>query len=350
MSGNSASEERALPASQRKLREARRKGQVSHSQDFVNAAIVIVAALYLWTQWDGIAQRLERMLSLPATLTEQRFADAALQMAAVLAGDAAAILLPIVGLVLLGVIISNILMKKGIAVSTDPIVPRMDRLNPASGLKQLFSLRSIVNLAKSLVKLLLLLAGLSLVILFGLDGLLGAPSCGVPCVVGVGGNLLKQLMAVAVGLFLVVGLLDIGLQHWLFLRDMRMTRSEMKRELKDTEGDPLIRRQRRRRRQEVVAGSTKRGVEQATFFIAAPGSFAIGLRYVRGETPVPVVVCKGAGAEAERMLDLARDKGLPVETNPTLVERVAPRLQVGVVVPEALYDTMAEIIVRNKVI
>jgi len=350
MSGNSASEERALPASQRKLREARRKGQVSHSQDFVNAAVVIVAAICLWTQWDGIAQRLERMLSLPATLEKERFSDAALQMSLQLAGDSAAILLPIAGLVILGVIIANVLIKKGVAVSTDPIVPRMDRLNPASGLKQLFSLRSIVNLAKSLLKLLLLLAGLSLIILFGLDGVLSAPACGVACVVGVGGNLIKQLMAAAVGLFLVVGLIDIGLQHWLFLRDMRMTRSEMKRELKDTEGDPLIRRQRRRRRQEVFAGSTRLGAEQATFFIANPGSLAIGLRYVRGETPVPVVVCKESGADADRMLLLARNKGLPVETDPALVDRVAPRLQVGVVVPEVLYDTMAQIIVRNKVI
>jgi type III secretion protein U len=350
MSGGNASEERALPASQRKLREARRKGQVSHSQDFVNAAVVLVAAIYLWTQWGTIAQRLERMLSLPATVEKRGFSEMALQISVELASDAAAILVPVAGLVTIGVIISNILMKKGIVASTEPIVPRMDRLNPVTGLQQLFSLRSIVNLLKSLLKLLLLLVGLFVIILLGLDGVLGAPGCGVACVVGVGGNLLKQLMAVAVGLFIVFGLADIGLQHWLFLRDMRMTRSEMKRELKDTEGDPLIRRQRRRRRQEVFAGSTRLGAEQATFFIAAPGSPAVGLRYVRGETPVPVVVAKGSGAEAERMLALAREKGLPVETNPALVARVVPRLQVGVVVPEALYDTMAEIIVRNKVI
>jgi type III secretion protein U len=290
------------------------------------------------------------MLTLPATLQQERFADAVLQLSVELAGDAVAILLPLAGLVLLGVVISNILMKKGVAVSVDPIVPRVDRLNPVAGLKQLLSLRSLVNLAKSLVKLLLLLTGLALIVLFGLDGLLGAPACGVACIFGVGGNLIKQLMAVAVALFLLVGLTDIGLQYWLFLRDMRMTRTEMKRELKDTEGDPLIRRQRRRRRQEVFAGSTRLGAEQATFFIAAPGSFAVGLRYVRGETPVPVVVCKGLGAEADRMLVLAQGKGLPVETDPALVARVAPRLQVGVVVPEALYDTIAELIVRHKVI
>ncbi len=348
MSRDNSSEEKALPASQHKLRQARRKGQVSHSQDFVNAVVVIGAALFLWTQWDRIEQRLERMLSLPTRVEREGFGDATRTLVAELLIDSAIILLPVLGLTVLGVVLANILLKKGPVVSADPITPRVERLNPVFGLKQLFSLRSLVNLVKSLCKLLLLLSGLSLVLLFGLDALLGAPACGLGCILGVGSSQIKQLMAIAVGLFLVAGLIDIGLQRWLFLRDMRMTKTEMKRELKDMEGDPLIRRQRRRQRQEVLAGSTKTGTEHATFFVGTPGTVAVGVRYVRGETPAPVVVCKATGKEADGILAIARQRAVPVEADPKLVKLIAARTRVGVVVPESLYGAIADILVRNR--
>jgi type III secretion protein U len=348
MSNDNSTEEKTLPPSHRKLQEARRKGQVSHSQDLVNAAVVIVAVIYLWTQWTSIEQRLLRMLSLPTGVEREEFGDAARMLAAQLIQESAIILLPVVVLAVLAVLIANILVKKGVVVATEPIKPRAERLSPVTGLKQLFSLRSLVNLVKSLCKVAILLAGLSLVILFGLDALLGAPACGLSCVLATGGGVIKQFVAIAAGVFVVAGLIDIGLQQWLFLRDMRMTKTEMKRELKELEGDPLIRRQRRRRRQEVLAGSTRLGPDQATFFVGRPGAVAVGVRYVRGETPAPVVVCKGTGESADEMLALARQKGLPIESNPRLVDRIAGPCRIGAVVPESLYDAIADIIVRNK--
>jgi type III secretion protein U len=348
MSNDSSSEQKSLPASRRKLKEARRKGQVSHSQDFVNAVVVVLAVIYLWVQWDGIARRLERMLGLPAERAQEDFGAAARLLTVELMMHAAIILLPVVALAIVGAVLGNFLVKRGPVIAIDPITPRPERLNPAAGLKQLFSARSLVNLVKSLTKVSMLFAGLALVILFGLNALMSAAGCGLGCILGVGGSLIKQLMAVAAVLFLIAGAVDIGLQRWLFLRDMRMTRSEMKRETKELEGDPLTRRRRRERRQEVLAGSVRLGIDQATFVIGRAGTAAVGLRYVRGETAAPVVVAKAGGAEADELLAAARQRGLPVEEDAAIVARVADRTRLGAAVPEGIYDVVADIIVRNK--
>src|SRR6185369_2821706 len=118
------------------------------------------------------------------------------------------------------------------------------------------------------------------------------------------------------------------------------------RELKEREGDPLVRRRLRQRRQEVLAASTPLGPDQAIFFIGVPGIVAVGLRYRRGETPVPIVVCKAIGPAADTMLDRARQQKKPVDIAQDSADRLVRHLRPGEVVPEALYDLVADVIVR----
>lgn len=349
MSSDNSSEEKTLPASQRKLQELRKKGQVANSQDFVNALVVIGVIVYLWSQWGTTEQRLERILALPSQIAPAEFAARAQLLTAALLREAGIVLIPVIVIGLAGAILGNFIVKRGPVISIEPVKPRMDRLNPVSGLKLLFSLRSLVNFIKSLMKLILLLTALSVVILLGLNSLMNAPACGPGCLSGVAGDLFKRLAAVAAILYLVSGLVDILLQRWLFLRDMRMTKTELKREMKEQEGDPLFRRLRRQRRQEALASTTRLGAERATFFLCTPGRIAFGLRYRRGETPVPVVVCKAVDTAADQMLGAARRRGVPIEINETLEARLGNRLSVGEVVPESLYDMIADIMVRHKI-
>lgn len=349
MSTGNSSEEKTLPASLRKLQELRRKGQVSSSQDFVSAAVIISSFLYLWITRAGIGHRLEEMLNLPRLVEREDFATAARFLAATLVKEAALILLPLAAIGVGGAILANFLIKRGPVLSGDPIKLRPERLNPVSGLKNLFSLRSVVNFVKSLIKLVLLTSALALVILFGMNRLMTAPACGLGCLFAVGEDLLRRIAVISAGLFLLSGLLDIGLQRWLFLRDMRMTKTEFKREIKEREGDPLVRRRLRQRRQEVLAASTPLGAEYATFFIGVPGNIAVGLRYRRGETPVPIVVCKATGRAADSMLHIAKKQRKPIDINPQSANRLARHLRLGEVVPEALYDLVADVIVRLHV-
>lgn len=346
MSTGNSSEEKNLPASLRKLQELRRKGQVSSSQDFISAAGIIGSFLYLWIARASIGYRLEEMLTLPRLVERESFVTAARFIAATLLEETALILLPLAAIGVGAAILANFLIKRGAVLSGDPVKPRPERLNPVAGLKNLFSLRSVVNFIKGLTKLILLTSVLALVILFGLNRLMTAPSCGVTCLFAVGEDLLRRIASAAAGLFLLSGLLDIWLQRWLFLRDMRMTKTEFKRELKEREGDPLLRKRLRQRRHEVLAASTPLGAEHATFFIGVPGGIAVGLRYRRSETPVPIAVCKATGRAADVMLDLARKNQMPIEINRQSADRLARYCRVGEVVPEALYDLIADVIVR----
>jgi type III secretion protein U len=123
-----------------------------------------------------------------------------------------------------------------------------------------------------------------------------------------------------------------------------MTRTESKREVKDLEGDPLIRGARRRMRQQLTSASARVGMRHAVIAVTH-GERIVGLRYRPGETPIPLVVCKGRGEAAMRMLAEARDLGLPIVDNAELVAALATRHAVGATVVPDLFGPVAELLV-----
>src|SRR5262249_34290376 len=144
--------------------------------------------------------------------------------------------------------------------------------------------------------------------------------------------------------FLIIGLLDLLVQRQLFLRDMRMTRTESKREVKDLEGDPLIRGERRRMRTQLTAQQVRFGLRQAVIAVFHDDQI-VGLRYRPDETPIPIVVCKGSGAAGVRMIGEARQFGIAVVDNATLVAALSARHAVGDTIVPELFQAVAETLV-----
>jgi type III secretion protein U len=146
--------------------------------------------------------------------------------------------------------------------------------------------------------------------------------------------------------FFIIGLIDLLVQRRLFLRDMRMTRSEFKREHKDHEGDPHIRRERRKRSQQSQTRE-RVGLRHAVLAVAH-GKRVVGLRYRRGETPIPTVVSKARGEAGVRMLAEARRLGIPVVDNAALVSELEQH-RVGDTIGKALFQPVAESLVMAGV-
>jgi type III secretion protein U len=260
-------------------------------------------------------------------------------------------LLPLFGLTLLGAIVTNIVVMRGIPVSVDPIVPRISHINPAAGFARLFKLRSLMELLKSLVKALTLAAVLFVLLRFGVPSLVWSPACGLGCVPVTFGALIVPMLEAATVLFLSTGLADIGLQRWLFLRDQRMSVTESKRERKEMEGDPLIRRHRRRQFREAMGAPARMGLAQASVLFTDGGANRIiGLRYRRGETPVPAVVCRAAGEPAIRLIAEAAEASIRMQEHPDLVRLLFGRAMPGQFVPEDTYQVVAAALVQARVI
>ena len=339
---DASSEEKTLPPSSKKLEDARKKGQIAHSSDLVSAAGGVAAILYLWTWSETIVEDWRQALSLAGQFVATDFDSGLRQLVGVLLTASFRTMAPLLGLVLGASLLANVVANRGLLFSLEPIKPQLDRINPFSGLARMFGLKGWIELAKTLVKLLAMTAALVLVMLGTWKTLVLLPACGMGCYGFVVGVETKLLLAIAAGCFVAAAVIDLFIQRWLFLREMRMTPSEAKREMQELEGNPLIRGAHQRLRRE-SASEPRLGVNQATLVIRGRNA-VVGLRYVRGETGVPVVVCRGSGAAAERILAGARELAKPVVDDAELVRILMRRARLGAAIPSRHFNRVAKVI------
>lgn len=342
MSDKEGSEEKPLPATAKKLSDARRKGQVARSRDFPAAAGFTAAVLALWVGWDASLAAIIHLIDAAARMQALPFNDAAETLASAALRTMAIVTLPPVAAALLAAFVANVVALRGIPFSTEPITPRLSHVNPVDGFKRLFQMRALIELAKGVVKTLLIAAALVAVLLPGVQSLLLAPSCGQECIAVAAGRLLLPMAGAAIAVFLVGGLLDLGLQSWLFRRDMRMSFSELKRERKDSEGDPMVRSSRRRTRREMAENPQRLGPAAASLLVLGRDDAAVGVRFVRGETPVPLVVCRGSGANGAALRQAAAGFGVRAVADAALAALLLRRARPGEPIPREAYGPVAQ--------
>jgi type III secretion protein U len=337
LSQQDTSEEKTLPPSAKKLREARRKGQIPHSKEMISAVLTVTAFGYLLVRFNLLFNQLGDGLLAAPSLLDQPFPEAAAVLTDRLGGDFAWTVAPFVALLVVAAVVSNIVINGGILAAFDPIQPKMDRLDPIAGFKRMFSAKNLIELLKTLLKVIVVGWVSLLIVASSLQALVEVPTCGLLCAGPILRWLLQPLLLSAAGTFLVLGGIDIGVQRWLFRRDMRMTKSEQKRERKESDGDPMIRRQHKQDRRSGLAFKT--GLRNATFIIRS-SDVALALRYAAPDATVPVLVARGAGGGALLLLDEARALNLPVVFDADTVALVAPRLKVGRMISQDMFNPM----------
>lgn len=327
MSGDS-SEEKNLPASSKKLREARKKGQIAKGPDLVSAVVTTALIAYAWGGAGWIDDQFQALFATAGQATALDFGDAVRLLAPAAAQTLAMIAGPALAAAVLSVVLASMLVNKGFVFALEPLTPKLSNVSPLSGFKKLFGVKTVVELVKSLVKAALL--GGTLVQLWrgGVGTVVGVPGCGTGCIGPVLSSMLRPLVGAALAMYLAGGLLDLLLQQWLFLREMKMTLTEMKRETKDTNGNPHVRAAQRRVRQELSQDGPKIGFRHATLLVCAPGS-AVGLHFVRGKTPLPAVVCRGSGPRAAELIAAARAGCIPLFWDKALAVDLGGSVPVG---------------------
>lgn len=343
MAGDQQNEEKSLPASPKKLRDARRKGQVPQSRDFVSGVALAAMFLYLWLAGPGIAGRITELVDVIPGLQDRPFEEAATLAINLCLQTLTAVSLPIVALVVIIDFVAGITATLGPVFSFELITPDFEKISPMKGLKRIFSLRNLVEFAKSTVKVAVLATAFFVIQRAAIAPLFEVPVCGAPCIATATLQTALPLAATAALAFLAIGIFDMLVQRQLFMRDMRMTRTELKRELKDLEGDPLIRGERRRIR--VAQTNIPRlGIDRALVAVT-DGNRVVGLRYRAGETPAPVVVCRASGAGGQRMRAALRERDIPVAEDTELAGRLYARHVPGDTVASEFFAATARILV-----
>lgn len=350
MAGDS-SEEKSQPASDKKLDEARKKGQLSKSQDMVSAMVLLACTLSIAYLASGTEAQLRALLDMVAGIYTEPFATVWPRVIDTAEHILLATALPILAITVGCVVLTNIITMKGMVFTGEPIKPDFKRINPMEGFKRIFSMRNFIEFLKGLGKVAVLSTAFYVVGRVALQTLMESSRCGASCMESVFYLLLKPLVATVLITYLVMGGLDLLMQRWLFSREMRMTKSEQKRERRDADGDPLIKRERnRQRREQQTLTSRKVGLNHATLMIGVEGDWLVGVRYVRGETPVPVVVCTAAPENARGMFEQAAKLGVPRSADDPLAARIGRMAKPGEPIPANAFQSVADALVAARLI
>jgi flagellar biosynthetic protein FlhB len=329
-----------------KLQRARAKGQTPRSAEAVGCVVFVAAAGWL-AGWGGDAWHgLLRLGALPLL----RAADAAqgLELWALvreLASGAALVLSPLFLALTVAAVVGSV-AQSGMVFSFEPLRPDFSRLHPGQGLRRMFSLRTLFDAARAVLKLSLLAAVAWLALRSLLPGFAAISAAGparfVPVLLADAGALAWK-MALALAL---VALADLAFTRREFTRRMRMSRRELKEEYRNREGDPRIRGRLRELRREMLRRSQSlKNTREADVVLTNPTHFAVALRYVHGEMPAPRVVAKGAGQLAAAMREIAARHRVVVVQNPPLARRLFREAALDDYIPAAFHAEVARIIV-----
>lgn len=337
--------ERTEEPTPRRLQKAREEGQVASSRE-VHTLFVLATATLLLAAGGGpaaglVARLFEASFTRIAGVGAGGGAAAAVR-APELALAALLVLLPLVALALAAVLASAV--QNAIVWTGKAIAPQLSRISPLAGAKRLFSRRTLVELAKNLAKLAIAALAATVAIWPEL-GVLGASPALEPAAFALrlSGLVLRLFLAVCVAVALVA-ILDYAFQRAEHLKQLRMSRRDIREEHRETEGDPLVRQRLRQIRMERARRRMMAEVPKSTVVVTNPVHFAVALRYRQGKDAVPEVVAKGADLLARRIRELARAHGVPIVEDPPLARLLYATTEPGRPIPPAHYEAVARVI------
>jgi len=235
-------------------------------------------------------------------------------------------------------------VQVGYKPTSKPLQPKLSKLNPVSGLKKIFSTRKLFELAKSIVKLLIM--GIVIYSFFSKrnDYLFLLYDMPLSQAIGLMGNLIIDLgFRVAIA-YMIIALADFIYQKRKFTKDMMMTKQEVKDEFKNSEGSPEVKSAQKRRMMEASRRRMMQAVPQADVVITNPTHYAVAVKYDAEEAEAPIVVAKGADFVAQRIKELARESGVEIVENKPLARMLYANVEVGELVPPELYKAVAEVL------
>jgi flagellar biosynthetic protein FlhB len=337
-------QEKTEPATPKRLLEARQKGNVARSPDLVPASVFLCLILVCYVLKDWFFYYIARVwVHYLTSFTSWELTTASATAILWSAGAfCLQILAPIFLVALLAAIAVN-LLQVGFFFSPQALVPKLERISITKGLARLFSVRGAMNFAKALLKVCAIGGLVFWLVRRDLGALLillnATPAKGLILVT----DMVFRIAATAAVAYLGLAVLDYIFQRRTHQKEMMMTRTEVKEEYRQTEGDPLVRGWLRRRQRQAMLNRIQQQVPKATVVITNPVHVAVALAYEEGMS-APRIVAKGAGYLAMCIKKVAEEHGVPVIEDRSVARFLYQKVEVGEEIPVVLYQAVAEII------
>jgi len=329
----------------KKLEDARQKGQVASSKEVGNFLLIGSATLTLAVALPAIMRDTAGAMSHylrhagDPSLSGPALSSGMLRAVAILA---LALAIPLA--VSTAAAIAAAALQNAILWSTENLQPKLERISPIAGFKRLFSLKSVVEFLKSLVKITLVTAIGLAVVWPNLERLVASGYLEVGAAMGfLWETSLWVIAAMAASLTVVAGL-DYAYQRFEFMKQMRMSRRDVQDEHKQSDGDPMIKQRLRQLRMEKARQRMMAEVPSSTVVVTNPTHFSVALRYESGVTAAPKVVAKGVDEVALKIRTIAAEHDVPIVENPPLARALHRSVELGAMIPPEHYQAVAEII------
>jgi flagellar biosynthetic protein FlhB len=329
-----------------RLREAREKGQVAKSKEITTAFMLLVSYVFLryiggslWGQLTGMAR---------AILEQVPYArDFSLSFAASIMMTGARGLIfvvgPIFGITFLAAFVAEAL-QTGFVFAADPLSPKIERISPLEGFKRIFSMQGLVELVKSIIKIFIVFYIAFSAAREDLPYLLILMDGQPWDALALGGSIAYKI-AFRVGIIYIgVAILDYLYRRWEYMRNLKMSRQEVKEEYKRLEGDPLIKQRMRDLQRQVAQQRMMSAVPQADVVVTNPTHVAVAMKYETSKMKAPMVLAKGERIIAAEIKAIAEEHEIPIVENEPLARSIYRTTKVGQDIPPQLYQAVAEVL------
>lgn len=327
----------------KRLREAREKGDLCRSQEIPIAATVLILVIYLVIMGQDIYEKMIVMFTLVFETFHLPYNEAIGKIYSIVIRVFADIVFPILFLVMGSALVAN-LSQIGFLFSVKSAIPKLENISPSKWFKKVFSLKNGVELLKNTLKVAIIGYFVYYVLQSYMSSFFKIQTTSIAILWAIICDAIRDLLLYTSIAFCIISALDYLFQRWQYTKKHLMSKDEIKREYKEMEGDPYIKSKRKQLYKEMLAQNSINNVRKAKVLVVNPTHYAVALDYEKDKTPLPLVLAKGEGELAKRMIKVAEEEGIPIMRNVPLARSLYQNAEENEYIPADLIQPVAEVI------
>ncbi len=337
--------ERSEQPSQRRLDQAREKGQVARSHELSTFSILLAGGVSLWLLGAHLNAQMVKLLHDGMTFDRDMVFRPELLIPHLydLSVNVLVTFSPVLALMLLTALVSPLFLN-GWLFSTEALIPQFSRMNPFSGIARMFSMSALVELAKAFGKAVVVGGIAAWVMWRHLGEALELATLSISAAIAQMGYLVAGSFLAIVGGMLLIVLVDVPYQLYSHNKKMMMTKEEVRQETKETDGNPQIKMRIRSMQREMAKRRMMSAIPTADVVVTNPTHYSVALKYSENGMRAPIVVAKGSDLLAQRIREIAQENHVPILEAPPLARALHKHTDIGESIPEALYTAVAEVL------
>lgn len=337
--------ERTEEATPKRIEKAREEGQVARSLELTTFTVLLAAAAGILFMGTGMMDKLLKLMKAGMQMDRELAfqPDLMINRMYELAFEALIAIAPLLFLLLIVAFFAPMSLS-GWMFSTKALMPKFDRIDPIKGIGRIFSVHSLVELVKAILKTIVIGSVAALVIWYNKESVMMLLTMPVDLGISRTGEFLTMSFLLIVGAMILVVVIDVPYKLWEHAKQLRMTKEEIRKEFKESEGDPFIKARIRGLQREAARRRMMAEVPKADVIVTNPTHYAVALRYHSNSMRAPKVIAKGVHLLAARIREVAEEHRIPILEAPPLARALYHHAELESEIPEKLYTAVAEVL------